>query len=230
MPRTRRIAPDNFVHHVINRGNKRHAIFEETADYEDFFRLMAEAMERVPMRILAACLMKNHFHLVLWPHKGTELSAYMTWFMNAQVRRYHRRHGTTGLGHIYQGRYKNFLVQGDAHLYRVLRYVEANPLRAALVRRAEDYRWSSAGRRYTPDGRSYLSDWPIARPVNWGDYINQGIDPDELSSLRQCARRGAPYGGAGWVRWVADEYGLETTISDRGRPKRKGTATFSPFE
>ncbi|HXG56010.1 MAG TPA: transposase, partial [Vicinamibacterales bacterium] len=153
MPRTRRVSPDNHVHHVINRGNNREDVFRHPVDYEDFLNLLSEGMERTPMRILAVCLMKNHFHLVLWPTEGIHLSAYMTWLMNAQIRRLHKRRGTTGLGHIYQGRYKNFLVQDDAHLYRVLRYVEANPLRAAIVQRAEQYRWSSLTRRSTPDGQ-----------------------------------------------------------------------------
>lgn len=230
MPRTRRISPDNYVHHVINRGNKRQEVFTQTADYEDFFCLLAAAMERVPMRVLGVCVMENHFHLVLWPQKGVHLSEYMTWFMNAQIRRYEKRHGSTGLGHIYQGRYKNFLVQGDAHLYSVLRYVEANPLRASLVKRAEDYRWSSLSRRYTPDGRVYLSEWPVARPTNWTTYVNAGIGADELSALRECSQRGAPYGNDAWIRSTVEEYGLQPTVTPRGRPKKKGTATFSLFE
>ena len=170
MPRIRRVSSDNCVHHVINRGNKKEVVFKESADYKDFICLLAAACERVPMRILAACVMNNHFHLVVWPARGVDLPAYMMWLMNAQIRRLQKRQGTVGLGHIYQGRYKNFLVQSDAHLYRVLRYVEANPLRASLVQRAEDYRWSSLSRRLTPDGREYLSEWPVPRPANWGGY------------------------------------------------------------
>ncbi len=230
MPRTRRIAPDNYVHHVIKRGNKRQDVFTETADYEDFFRLLAKAMDYVPMRVLGVCVMRNHFHLVLWPARGVYLSAYMTWFMNAQIRRYQKRHGSTGLGHIYQGRYKNFVVQDDAHLYRVLRYVEANPVRASLVACAQQYRWSSASRRYTPEGLEYLSEWPIVRPPNWLDYVNTGIGADELSALRESTRRGTPFGSAGWTRWIAEEYGLQSTVTYRGRPRKKKTAAFSPFE
>jgi putative transposase len=230
MPRRRRIVPDNAVHHVLNRGNRRAEIFKKAGDYDDFLNLLANAIERVPMRILAVCVMPTHFHLLLWPLQGVDLSAYMNWLMNAHVRRYHQHYGTTGLGHIYQGRYKNFLVQSDAHLYRVLRYVEANARTAGLVPRAELWRGSSLCRRYTPDGRAYLSEWPVPRPADWGRYVNEGIDSHELAGLRECSRRGRPYGDPGWTVSTATKHGLESTVRDRGRPRKKGTAPFSPFE
>src|SRR5215211_3232645 len=102
MPRTRRIVPPNSVQHVLNRGNRRAEIFKKSADYQAFLNILADGLERAVMRILAVCLMPNHFHLVLWPHSACELSAYMNWIMNAHVRRYHEHYGTTGHGHIYQ--------------------------------------------------------------------------------------------------------------------------------
>ena len=217
MPRQPRIIPDNSVQHVINRGNKREQIFFEPADYEDFFCLLAEAQRRVPMRILVICVMRNHFHLVAWVEQGVALSAFMHWLMSAQISRHKKRHGTTGLGHVYQGRFKNFMVQDDAHLFRVLRYVEANPVRAGLVDRAQDYPWSSLSRRVTPDGRRYLAEWPTARPQNWCDYVNTGIDQGELDALRFCARRGAPYGDEPWVSTAVETYGLGHTIRKPGQ-------------
>ena len=216
MPRGPRIIPDNSVQHVINRGNKREMIFREPADYEDFFCLLAEGQTRIPIRILVVCVMGNHFHLVFWVSEGLALSAYMQWFMTAQISRYQKRHGIVGSGHLYQGRFRNFMIQNDAHLYRVLRYVEANPLRAGMVARAEDYRWSSLSRRLTPDGRKYLTDWPVVRPPNWCEYVNEGIAPCELDALRTCARRSAPYGDDTWVHTAAATYGLEHTIRKPG--------------
>ena len=216
MPRGPRIIPDNSVQHIINRGNKREQIFFEPADYEDFFCLLADAQHRIPMRILVICIMRNHFHIVAWVEEGVALSAFMHWLMCAQISRHKKRHGTTGLGHVYQDRYRNFMVQNDVHLFRVLRYVEANPLRAGIVRRAEDYRWSSLSRRITPDGRRYLADWPIARPENWSEYVNTGIDQQELDALRFCARRGAPYGDEAWVDAAVATYDLGHTTRKPG--------------
>lgn len=221
MPRGRRALPDNTVHHVVNRGNKRETVFREPTDYKDFICLLAEAKKHAPMRVLSATVMRNHFHLVLWPEFGVQLPAYMMWLMNAQIRRLQKRHRTVGLGHVYQDRYKNFLVEGDAHLYRVLRYVEANPLRASIVKRAEDYEWSSLSQRLTPDGREYLSEWPVPRPSNWMTYVNEGIGTDELAELRLSVQRSRPYGSPIWVDRMIEEHDLEWTRNPQGRPRKR---------
>jgi putative transposase len=230
MPRTRRMAPDNCVHHVLNRRNRKEILFSKNADYEAFVMLLADAIDRVPMRVLDWCLMPTHWHIALWPKRGVELSAFIGWLSNAHVRQHHHRHRTTGQGHIYQGRFKNFIVQRDAHLYRVLRYIEANPLRAGLVERAELWPWSSLGCARTPDGLQICSEWPVPRPSDWIAYVNQGIPQQELAALQHSARRGTPFGDDYWVADTAIRYGLESTVHMPGRPRKKGTATFSPFE
>jgi len=200
MPRTRRARPDNAIHHVLNRGNRRQRIFHKPADYDAFMELLATIKERVPMRILAACLMPNHFHLVLWPTTGTDLSAYMQLLMNVHIRRYHKHYGTTGLGHVYQGRFKNFIVQSDIHLYRVLRYVEGNALRAGLVSDARLWKWSTLAARMTPNGYEYLSEWPVPRPPNWHDFVNLRPTLEELQRVQMSVRKGTPYGDPEWVK------------------------------
>src|SRR5262249_23193729 len=99
--------------------------------------------EEVPTRLLAFCLMPNHWHLVLWPEQDGELSRYLHRVTMTPTQRWHAHHHTTGTGPLYQGRFKSFPVQADEHLLTVCRYVERNPLGAGLVRRAEHWRWSS---------------------------------------------------------------------------------------
>jgi len=82
------------------------------------------------MRVLAYCLMPNHFHLALWPQADGDLSRWMQWVLTAHVRRYHRHYGSSG--HVWQGRFKAFPIQADGHLLTVLRYIERNPVRAGL--------------------------------------------------------------------------------------------------
>ena len=200
MPRTRRDRPDNAIHHVLNRGNRRQTIFHKPADYNVFMDLLATTTERVPMRILAACLMPNHFHLVLWPNTGSDLSAYMQLLMNVHVRRYHTHYGTTGLGHVYQGRFKNFIVQSDIHLYRVLRYVEGNALRAGLVSDARLWKWSSVAGSVTPGGHEYLSEWPVPRLPNWYEFVNLRPSLEELQRLQRSVKKGTPYGDPEWAK------------------------------
>src|SRR4029079_13972098 len=128
-------------YHVLNRGNGRACVFHKPGDYEAFVGLFERACERLPMRLLAYCLMPNHFHLVLWPRQDSDLGRFMQWLLTAHVRRYHRHYH--GSGHVWQGRYKAFPIEQDEHLLTVLRYVERNPLRAKLVERAEN--WASSG-------------------------------------------------------------------------------------
>ena len=144
MPRAARRCPGGLVYHVLNRGNDRRAIFHKRGDALAFMRLLGEAKRRVPVRLLGWCLMSNHWHLVLWPREDGDLSAFMAWLSNAHVRRYRQHYRNNGDGHVYQGRFKSFVVgPQDLHFLTLLRYVEGNALRAGLVGRAEDWPWSS---------------------------------------------------------------------------------------
>lgn len=219
MPRTGRSAPPGLAHHVINRGNDRKRVFHKVGDYLAFLRFMFEAQAKVPMRILAFCLMPNHFHLVLWPETVEALSAYMHRLMNLHVHSYRHHYGTVGHGHIWQSRFKNFPIQHDLHLLRVLRYVEANALRASLVRRAEDWSWSSLADP-RDDAWPELTASPIPRPDDWLDFVNESVNGSELERIRFSARRGAPYGEPEWTERTAKAHGLEFTLRPQGRPRK----------
>jgi len=131
MPRTARASVGEICYHVINRGNARQEVFLKKGDYQAFIELIGQASERVGMRVLAYCVMPNHFHLALWPHSDGDLGRWMQWLLTAHVRRYHQHYKTSG--HIWQGRFKAFPVEQDNHMLTVLRYIERNPLRARLV-------------------------------------------------------------------------------------------------
>ena len=157
MPRPVRLAPAEFCYHVINRGNGRAEVFHKPDDYQAFLRILSLACERHDMRLLAWCLMPNHFHFVAWPRRDNDLPRLMQWLTTCHVRRHHRHY--KGNGHVWQGRYKSFIAEGGKHLLAVLKYVERNPVRAGLVKRAEHWPWSSAaawaemgsGSRRVPD-------------------------------------------------------------------------------
>jgi putative transposase len=92
-------------------------------------------------------LLPNHWHLVLWPARDAELSTYAQWLTVTPVRRRHEHRHTRGPGPLYQGRFKSFPVLEDDHFFTLCRYVERNPLRANLVARAKQWRWSSLWHR-----------------------------------------------------------------------------------
>jgi putative transposase len=163
MPRVARIVPGG-VFHVLNRGNARSQIFERDRDYEALERVMVETADRIAVRILAYCIMPNHWHMVLWPTRDGELGQFVQRMTTTHVRRWHLYRQTVGTGHLYQGTYKSFPIQDDDHFLTVCRYVEQNSLRAGLVAKAEDWRWSSLGleRVDTANKRGLkLTEWPV---------------------------------------------------------------------
>jgi putative transposase len=221
MPRTGRVAPGGMVFHVLNRGVGRMRLFLKDADFEAFERTIAKTLETCPMRICAYCLMSN-LHFVLWPERDGDLGAFLQKLTITHVRNWQENRQRVGYGHLYQGRYKSFPVESDEHFYQVVRYVERNALRANMVPRAQDWRWSSLWRRTcgSAEERRWLSDWPLSVPRAWADLVNQPQTEGELEAIRRSLMRGQPYGGENWVSKTAWQLGLESTLRLRGRPRK----------
>jgi putative transposase len=220
MPRTARASQGGYCYHVLNRGNGRRTVFHKDGDFAAFVTLLRDAGERLPMRLLAYCVMPNHFHLALWPRQDGDLSAYMMWLLTAHVRRYHQHYHSSG--HVWQGRFKAFPIADDDHLLTVLRYVERNPIRAGLVARAEEWPWSSAAHA-AADGRPRppLEPGPVPRPGDWLEHVNEPQSEAEVETLRECLRRGRPFGDSAWVVQTAARLGLEASLRPRGRPRKR---------
>ncbi len=223
MARPLRNALGGIVYHVLNRSNGRVALFEGDGDYLAFEQVLGQAHERTPVRILTYCVMPNHWHLLLWPSEDGQLSEFMRWLTVTHTQRWHAHHETSGTGHLYQGRFKSFPVQSDAHFLTVARYVERNALRAGLVARAEGWRWGSLWRRTRGDreARSLLAGWPTRPPRSWVERVNRPESEDELAALRLCVVRGRPFGSPEWLTRAARRLGLETTLRPRGRPRKR---------
>lgn len=208
---------------MLNRANARMRIFDKADDYEAFERTLEEAVQRVKMRLLAYCVMPNHWHLVVWPRKDGDLSTFAGWLTLTHTQRWHAHRHSVGSGHLYQGRFKSFLVESDEHLWTLCRYVERNALRAGLCQRAEEWRWSSVWRRESEDEekRAVLSNWPFDMPEDWLRRLNRAENPRELEALRRCVNRGQPYGGDEWVARVTKRFDLESVFRPQGRPYNK---------
>jgi putative transposase len=212
-----------MVFHVLNRANARARIFAKEADYAAFERVMKETLERGAMRILGYLIMPSHWHLVLWPERDGDLAQFMHRLTIAHVRRWHLHRKTVGCGHLYQGTYKSFPVESDEHLLTVLSYVERNALRAGLVDRAEDWRWSSLWRWRHPeltDDVPPLTDWPVERPRQWLLQVNRPQAKAELEAVQTSVQRGRPFGSPIWQAMTADKLGLKSTFQPRGRPRK----------
>ncbi len=180
--------------------------------------LLETARSRFPVSVFAYCVMPNHFHLVLRPDGEYDLSRFMHWLTTTHAQRLHAWNGTSGTGAVYQGRFKSVPVQCDQHFLTVCRYVERNPLRAKLVTAAEQWRWSSLWRRLARPASDLLSPWPVERPENWRQWVNDAQTAAELDSVREAVSRGAPFGDPSWRFDVAANLHLESSLRTRGRP------------
>lgn len=222
MGRPRRNFVDNQVYHVLNRANGRSRIFDTPEDYRAFESILQQGVSRFTMRLCAYCVMPNHWHLALWPRQGSQVGAFMQWVTLTHTQRWHAFRDSAGTGHLYQGRFKAFPVQGDAHLLKLFRYVEQNPLRAKLVKRAQEWPYGSLWQRDHTSAAvsSWLADWPLRIPRDWDESVNYIPDAAELAELRLAVNRGRPLGSNAWVQSTAARLGLESTLRRRGRPSQ----------
>jgi putative transposase len=210
-----------MVFHVLNRAVGRRTLFRTDDDYRAFERVLSETLALRPMRICAYCLMPNHWHLLLWPERDGQLSAFLQHLTNTHVKRWKAHRHEVGHGHLYQGRFKSFPLEEDQHFYTVARYVERNAARAGLVRRAEAWPWGSLFRwlRGSAEDKALLSAWPLPRKSGWVDHVNRPLTEAELAAVRKSVQRGTPFGSGDWSQRTVRRLGLESTLRPRGRPK-----------
>ncbi len=170
--------------------------------------------------------MPTHSHFVVWPERDGQLAAFMQRLTITHARRWQEHRERVGFGHVYQSRYKSFPVESDDYFYQVMRYVERNALRANLVERAEDWRWSSLWRHVhgTPQQKSLLSDWPLARPRHWLKHVNEPQTEAEIAAIRHALHRGQPLGSHEWLQATAKKLGLESSLRAPHRPRKTPAA------
>jgi putative transposase len=226
MPRPLRPIDDGLVYHVINRGNNRQKVFHGEGDYLAFLKAIADLKERKSFNLYGYCLMSNHIHLLLRPRESS-ISRIVQSLLVSHTQRYHRFHHSSG--HVWQGRFKSPVIQDDDHLLAVLRYIEANPLRAKLAEHADEYRWSSFASH--GNGRvDSLLDPTVAyealgshaaiRQRRWSAYVHKTPDVNELAAIRRSSETGLPYGERSWIDRLCQRLKLDLTIRPRGRPRK----------
>jgi putative transposase len=206
MPRNARSHLQRGFFHVLNRGNHRQALFPGDEDYALFLELLTEAQKRFAVSLWGYCLMGNHWYLVVEVEKMDELSRWIHWLCTRQARLFHLERRGLGGGHIYQGRYKSFPIQDEVYLHQVLRYVEANPVRARLAANGRDWPWSSLSsidikKGLLPVERPKLKPWP--RDASWEADVDRPIAVESLLRLQQSVTRGTPLGEPEWVERIA---------------------------
>jgi putative transposase len=193
--------------HVVNRAAKRSTLFETAEDYTAFEGVLGSAVDRHRISLFAYCVMPNHWHLLLSANVDGALSRFMHWLTTTHARRWQIHRGLEGQGAVYQGRFKAIPIGDDHHFLWVCRYVERNPLRAALVNRAEDWPWSSLSTRQKHQS-SFLAPWPVSCPAGWPDLVDQPQTEAEESAFKEAVARGQPFGEEDWCRAVKKGMGV----------------------
>jgi putative transposase len=228
MGRLPRAIDDGLVYHAINRGNNRADVFGDDADRAAFLESLSKTKDRYPFRLFGYCLMTNHFHLLLRPEVGQSISRILQSLTVAHTWRYHKRHRSSG--HVWQGRFKSPLIQDDAHLLVVLRYIEANPLRAKLVTNLADYQWSSFPCHGLGLDDPLLSPFPewaelggteAERRKRWRVKVPASQKEAELTAVRVSLLSGKPLGAPEWTAQVAKRLNINLMPRPRGRPRKE---------
>jgi putative transposase len=192
VPRRPRIGTGGLTFHVMNRAARRLPLFESRADYAAFERILIDAVSQADVALYAYCLMPNHWHLVVSPRSDGALSRFMHWLTTTHARRWRLARRIDGQGAVYQGRFRALLVTSDEHFLSVCRYVERNALRASLVERAEEWRWSSLWRRCGHADAGWLSSWLVREPIDWLRVVNAPQTARELEACRGVPKRPGP--------------------------------------
>jgi len=222
MARQPRVDIPNEIYHVINRSNARWSIFKTDGDYQNVLNALEETLELIPLSIFSFTLMPNHWHFAVKPGNNGDMGKFFGKFTQKVTQRWHASHHTAGSGHLFQGRFKSFLVEKDSYFFQLMQYIEANPLRAKMVKRAEDWPWGSLYLRLNDPAKAnnLLTAWPMDVPKNYLNLLNKPLKNQELNNIRHAVLRSSPLGGQSWIKNKVERYNLQHTIRREGRPNK----------
>lgn len=222
MPRTARIILPDTPHHVVQRGHNRNAVFLRSADYQLYMDNLKEWKENLGIAVYSWCLMTNHVHLILNPGDSRESIGQLMRRLAARQTRYvNRLKNRTGT--LWEGRYKASPIQSDAYLLQCCRYVELNPVKALMVRRAEEYRWSSYRAKIGLAKSEVLDFDPLYRAMRspqfaYRRFVEEGIPLAEQEFIGERLQRNALTGNQAFVDEVEARIGLRVEYRRPGRP------------
>ncbi len=222
MPRQARTVFGGVPHHITQRGNRREDVFFDDQDRAVYLTWLAEYCQEFEVEVLAYCLMSNHIHLVAVPANEDGLQRVLKPLHMRYAQRINRARGWTG--HLWQGRFFSSPLDDD-YLWAAVRYVERNPVRAGMVRRAQDYAWSSAAAhcgRATSPLLNLESIWQRSFSVmtDWSAWLAQGDEEEELRVVRRNIDKGLPCGSDEFVKALGRQIGRPLEFRPRGRPAR----------
>jgi putative transposase len=223
MPRLARTVFAEVPHHITQRGNRRGDVFFDDEDYQTYLEWLHYYSKQHQLEILAYCLMTNHVHFVAVPGTESSLQQVLKPLHMRYAQRINRRNRWKG--HFWQGRYFSSPMD-ERYMWSAIRYVERNPVRARMVRKAERYPWSSAAGHcgLTDDYiLTTLAKWKkLTEQVdNWSAWLAEGDDDSELGLLRRNIEKGLPCGSDRFINKLERLAGRSLQFKAQGRPKHE---------
>lgn len=216
MARIARVVIPGIPHHITQRGNRRLETFFAESDYLEYLYLMAEWCNRCKVQIWAYCLMPNHVHLIAVPESEDGLSR----AIGEAHRRYTRYINSQKewKGHLWQGRFASFPMD-DPYLIATARYIKLNPVKAGMVKRPEEYRWSSAKAHLQGEDDILVKDGPLLAIVgNWQELLASDLAERKYERLRRHERSGRPLGDDAFLAKLEK---MTTRVLQKHRPGPK---------
>jgi len=222
MPRRRWPCSGGLVFHVWNRAIRRATLFHTPGDFLAFIRAVVEAQAKVDMRLLEWCLMRNHFHFLVWPRADGDLTRFLYAITQPHACRWSRVHGTRGTGPVYQGRFNAKPADSGFSFLTAACYVLRNPVEKHLVARAEAWPWCSASTAVLPLPRPALHDWPLPRPANWSDILHLPTKDARACEFQRSLQRSLAANAAvpASDEWRNATAALQVWAAGRRRPGR----------
>ncbi|MCB1645668.1 MAG: transposase [Pseudomonadales bacterium] len=219
MARIKRLVVPDYPHHVVQRGNRRQAVFFNQGDYRDYLKLVADAKEKAQVDIWAYCLMPNHVHFIVVPGSEDGLAAFFSQAHRRYTLRINQRYEWQG--HLWQERFHS-TVMDEAHLLAAVRYVEQNPVRAGLCQSPADWPWSSARAHLSATDDCLVGVGPMLARINdWQEYLGGNASEQMITQLRKNAATGRPVGSQAFVRELERKTNRSLQLKTRGRKPRR---------
>lgn len=217
MPRIARIVVIGCPHHITQRGNYQQKTFSSKADYEKYLQWLSEYCKKYKLSILAFCLMPNHVHFISIPQQSDSLSK----TFNACHMRYSQYYNkkNNNKGHLWQGRFYSCPLD-EGHLYEAIRYVENNPVRAKIVKKAEEWKWSSAKAHLHKEKINLaLGDIGDHKDIpDWDQYLTEKQDDKIIKKIKSNTLTGRPSGNDSFVSKIENMFGKRLRPLPEGRP------------
>jgi putative transposase len=220
MPRIARIVGAGYPHHIIERGNNRERVFRDSTDYEKYLFFLSKYSEEKEVAVLAYCLMPNHIHLLVRPSDEESLAKMMQGITLCYSKYFNEANGRTG--RLWECRYHSTVIDGDSYLWTVSRYIENNPVRAGIVKRPEEYPYSSA-KAHILGKKDHLLKEPLFDKSELNEYrrfVRSKEDKKILEEIRKQTRLGKPLGDAGFLEILSEQLGHDLIFRQKGRPRK----------